>query len=500
VPGPQGPQGLPGADSTVPGPEGPPGADSTVPGPQGPQGEIGPQGVQGVQGEVGPQGVPGADSTVPGPQGPQGDIGPQGIQGVQGVPGPAGADSTVPGPIGPQGPQGVQGDPGVAGVQGPVGPAGADSTVPGPQGPQGPQGVQGPASPASVVTVTPVGNIAATNVQAALAELDSEKVAKAGDLMTGNLAIQPVGGVVSLNLYGAANTNVDVLGLKNGLTRWLARFGDSAPESGANAGSNFDIYSYVDDVTAANLRFSIDRASGRVTTHNGLTNIGGLTNAGDVYVYRDLSTGALFFGSDGTNYIYLDGTNYSLVGGKLLLSEGDPTAPLHAATKQYVDGKGGFEAGVVLPFYMAAAPLGWTKLATQNDKALRVVSGAGGVAGGTNPFSTVFAQTTTGNHTMTSVESGTVQSTGLNAIYAYAGGSGANFTAVAQNSAPIYTLTVAQLVGGYVVPYTTGASWAYTTYDLANANIVVSGGGGGAHNHPMTMAIQYCDVILCQKN
>ena len=44
---------------------------------------------------VGPQGEPGADSTVPGPQGPKGD---------KGDTGETGADSTVPGPQGPAGP------------------------------------------------------------------------------------------------------------------------------------------------------------------------------------------------------------------------------------------------------------------------------------------------------------------------------------------------------------------------------------------------------------
>jgi hypothetical protein len=42
---------------------------------------------------------------------------------------------------------------------------------------------------ASNVGFTPTGNIASTNVQGAIAELDNEKVAKAGDTMTGNLAM-----------------------------------------------------------------------------------------------------------------------------------------------------------------------------------------------------------------------------------------------------------------------------------------------------------------------
>lgn len=58
IPGPQGKQGIPGADSTVPGPQGEPGPASTVAGPQGPQGE------------------PGPASTVAGPQGEKGDTGP----------------------------------------------------------------------------------------------------------------------------------------------------------------------------------------------------------------------------------------------------------------------------------------------------------------------------------------------------------------------------------------------------------------------------------------
>lgn len=43
-----------------------------------------------------------------------------------------------------------------------------------------------------------------------------------------------------------------------------------------------------------------------------------------------------------------------------------------------------FPAGTVMIFAQASAPTGWTKITTQNDKALRVVSGStGGTAGGT---------------------------------------------------------------------------------------------------------------------
>jgi hypothetical protein len=58
-------------------------------------------------------------------------------------------------------------------------------------------------------------------------------------------------------------------------------------------------------------------------------------------------------------------------------------------------------AGTVMVFYQETAPVGWTKLTDNNDKALRVVSGAtGGSAGGTVAFSTSLAHThTVAGHT-----------------------------------------------------------------------------------------------------
>lgn len=44
-------------------------------------------------------------------------------------------------------------------------------------------------------------------------------------------------------------------------------------------------------------------------------------------------------------------------------------------------------AGTIMVFYQAAAPVGWTKQTVQDDKALRVVSAAGGGSGGALPIS-----------------------------------------------------------------------------------------------------------------
>ena len=77
----------------------------------------GPQGLQGIQGQMGPKGETGE-------RGPQGDTGPRGADGLQG-------------PIGPQGLQGERGQDGQRGEQGPIGQTG-------PAGPQGPIGLTGP--------------------------------------------------------------------------------------------------------------------------------------------------------------------------------------------------------------------------------------------------------------------------------------------------------------------------------------------------------------------
>jgi hypothetical protein len=51
-------------------------------------------------------------------------------------------------------------------------------------------------------------------------------------------------------------------------------------------------------------------------------------------------------------------------------------------------------AGSVLLFYQASAPTGWTQVTTQNNKAMRVVSGTGGGTGGSTAFTSVFASRT----------------------------------------------------------------------------------------------------------
>jgi hypothetical protein len=110
------------------------------------------------------------------------------------------SETNIKGPVGPQGPQGP------VGPQGPAGASGAGTgNVTGPAGAVADRiavynGSTGTVikdggklisdlTSASGIAITPAGNIASTDVQAALNELDNEKVAKAGDVMTGALTL-----------------------------------------------------------------------------------------------------------------------------------------------------------------------------------------------------------------------------------------------------------------------------------------------------------------------
>jgi hypothetical protein len=120
----------------------------------------------------------------------------------------------------------------------------------------------------------------------------------------------------------------------------------------------------------------------------------------------------------------------------------------------------GFAPGTVMLFVQTAAPTGWTKSTTHDNKALRVVSG--------------------------SVTTGGTQ----------------NFTAVLNGSVGATTLTTAQIPShnhtqhgqsaaqGNAHPLGSGSAF--------NGPVTSSTGGGGSHTHSMDVA--YVDVIIATKD
>jgi len=138
---------------------------------------------------------------------------------------------------------------------------------------------------ASDIAFTPVTGVSSATVQAAIEELNAEKVAKAGDTMTGGLTLAPTSGNPMLHLSKTGATSNDIYGSAAGQTRWLIRPGNSTAESGSNAGTDFNIVSYTDAGAVLDTPLTITRSSGLITV------------------------------------------------------KGDPTANLGVATKQYVDNK-----------------------------------------------------------------------------------------------------------------------------------------------------------------
>jgi len=106
----------------------------------------------------------------------------------------------------------------------------------------------------------------------------------------------------------------------------------------------------------------------------------------------------------GSNVIVDTDINSTVIGyvapgtsGNLLTSNGS------AWTSAAPAASGGFDSGTLMLFQQTAAPTGWTKQTTHNNKALRVVS-ATASSGGSVAFTTAFAsQTPTGSVTITSV-------------------------------------------------------------------------------------------------
>lgn len=196
-----------------------------------------------------------------------------------------------------------------------------------------------------------------------------------------------------------------------------------------------------------------------------------------------------------------------LMQAKLTLNA-DPSAVLEAATKQYVDaqvasGIGSivvFPPGTTMVFQQTSAPVGWTKVTTFNDFALRVVNGTAGSNSAGLSFAGMAAQKTVGGHAITPNEM-------------------ASHAHPAAIYDPTHThplngagsVTVGTPIGA--CPFSNGnpqcggmslaVSGAYTgvrVWDGSNFDTTYPTGGNAAHDHTINLNMNYVDVILASKN
>jgi hypothetical protein len=127
-----------------------------------------------------------------------------------------------------------------------------------------------------------------------------------------------------------------------------------------------------------------------------------------------------------------------------------------------------FPSGTRMTFQQTAAPPGWVKDTTHNDKALRVVSGAAS-SGGVNSFSSMFASRTSDATTLSISQ---IPSHAHSELYNPPGA----------GAAPTYYYSLGDIAAAQASA-TTGAQ-----------------GGGGSHAHTYDMRVQYVDVIIAQKS
>ena len=171
-----------------------------------------------------------------------------------------------------------------------------------------------------------------------------------------------------------------------------------------------------------------------------------------------------------------------------------------------------FPSGTKMVFYQASAPTGWTQDTTNNDKALRVVSGSGGGTGGTHGLSSPpsTAHTHTGGaHTHSTP------------AHSHSHTLSAGSHTLSTSEMPSHNHTFGCYSGGY---FTAPQGGGY--YSHQGTATTSSTGGGSSHSHslsgsissggsgtsgsggetatssasPTAFAPQYIDVIVCSKD
>lgn len=189
-----------------------------------------------------------------------------------------------------------------------------------------------------------------------------------------------------------------------------------------------------------------------------------------------------------------------------------------------------FPAGTVMLFAQTAAPTGWTKLSTHNNKSLRVVSGTAG-SGGSVSFTTAFSArnvdatvltqaqmpahghsftastASAGSHTHTgsSSDSGghkhvvphTYGDNYSESGIAWAAATGTTTDKAGRGNTSTHANKYSSEAGVHRHTMNLDAAGAHTHTLTGNSN---NTGGTQAHNHSLNLAVQYVDVIMARKD
>lgn len=194
--------------------------------------------------------------------------------------------------------------------------------------------------------------------------------------------------------------------------------------------------------------------------------------------------------------------------------------------------------GTAMLFVQTAAPTGWTKSVTHNDKALRIVSGAAG-SGGSVAFTTAFAsKAVTGTNTAVAIteaqmpshshaQQGTFTSGGVSANHTHTYSDNTSTESVTHvhtilgstiaqagagnvrvdgstNNANVNTLTESAL-HSHTFSGTTSANSVSHTHNTTISGQTDVHGSDATHNHTFTgtainLAVTYVDCIIATKD
>ena len=183
----------------------------------------------------------------------------------------------------------------------------------------------------------------------------------------------------------------------------------------------------------------------------------------------------------------------------------------------------GVPSGTKMLFQQTAAPTGWTKDTTHNNKALRVVSGTAS-SGGSVAFTTAFATSrpvsgSVANHTLTTSQipshdhnNGTLEAANHDHDMDHGHGisnfanavTWDNFSFRTDNTGTLYTI---QRNLSYLSTNTTVDNFSGSTDSSGSLNVsgrTADTGGGGSHNHgwsgSVDVGVRYVDLIIATKD
>ena len=192
---------------------------------------------------------------------------------------------------------------------------------------------------------------------------------------------------------------------------------------------------------------------------------------------------------------------------------------------------GGFASGTQMLFMNAAAPVGWTKQTTHDNKALRVVSGTGGASGGTATFAATFASRTPVIDAMAltlaqipshaHTQQGTFSSGNISADHSHNVAGNTSTDNAYHTHGYTRILPGPGIAGGNNQAYAaattdinsplhyhplniqSGGVSANHTHSTTISGATVAAGSGATHTHTaqaMDFAVQYVDALICMKD